>query len=197
MSLEAEEFQSLLWWIAGVNELRQHVAAPTGLVSILVVVDCRRQPDVPQPVSRTDDVSILVVVDCRRQHHRGAAIDRVAQVSILVVVDCRRQRRAATELYRRRSRFQSLLWWIAGVNKLDRAQSSDWNPVSILVVVDCRRQHLKGGFPVLHPYCFNPCCGGLQASTCPFAAAVAEFYVFQSLLWWIAGVNNAVVPSSQ
>ncbi len=37
--------------------------------------------------------------------------------------------------------------------------------------------------------CFNPCCGGLVASTSARAQSAAPVRVFQSLLWWIGRVN--------
>ena len=160
-------------------------------------------------------VSILVVVDCRRQRRPFPdcqASDR--QVSILVVVDCRRQPTVRTRpkprtkcfnpccgglqastgssgTWRRlRAMFQSLLWWIAGVNMMrgvvrqtravlfqsllwwiagvndDGARIAPLETVSILVVVDCRRQRGRGArFTPCRDPSFNPCCGGLQAST--------------------------------
>ena len=61
-------FQSLLWWIAVVNKSYCTPGHPSlHRVSILVVVDCSRQPGSGPARHRPSPVSILVVVDCSRQ----------------------------------------------------------------------------------------------------------------------------------
>ena len=123
-------------------------------------------------------------------------LDVQAWVSILVVVDRSRQPGAptmpgcATAI----CVFQSLLWWIGRVNG---------SPI--------RRQAAR------RPAGFNPCCGGLVASTvrrhlnapaeadvsilvvvdwsrqprCLQSWLIASCHRFQSLLWWIGRVNAA------
>ena len=166
--LHGDLFQSLLWWIAVVN----HPALIRGIlgvrVSILVVVDCSRQPSRPRPGIAERPVSILVVVDCSRQHanmSRGGSRCECfnpccgglqsstvrAWMRSAVTLDgfnpCCGGLQSSTGQTRRRVPircvgFQSLLWWIAVVNSALR--------------------------PLLRPAnasSFNPCCGGLQSST--------------------------------
>ncbi len=74
---------------------------------------------------------------------------------------------AGVQAGRASSMFQSLLWWIGRVNAhRDRLIRPLDPPVSILVVVDWSRQlamprTTRGG----PGFGFNPCCGGLVAST--------------------------------
>ena len=138
-------FQSLLWWIAVVNQAswrrcRHHEAM---FQSLLWWIGSR-QPGRYDSVTASVEVSILVVVDCSRQPICVGILDRMLDVSILVVVDCsRQQRRHRSDSHG--SAFQSLLWWIAVVNSDRAARPGDAHDrVSILVVVDCSRQ------PALH-----------------------------------------------
>ena len=85
-------FQSLLWWIAVVNRGSAEPSVRSCNVSILVVVDCSRQPRRATPCQATPCVSILVVVDCSRQlRPQSIPVAFASRVSILVVVDCSRQ----------------------------------------------------------------------------------------------------------
>ena len=203
----------MLWWIGRVNSpvpTDQHEPVE---VSILVVVDWSRQP---------------MVVELHRQF---------GGVSILVVVDWSRQPESATFAFPNLVRFQSLLWWIGRVNFLAARRTIAYYRVSILVVVDWSRQlgdrelPPRRGVPILvvvdrsrqprwptkrhaTDKCFNPCCGGLVASTESLGThgfrgrSVSILVVvdwsrqrgrpspksrsrsqFQSLLWWIGRVN--------
>ena len=116
-----------------------------------------------------------------------------SMVSILVVVDWSRQLRSASSVADVPSpRFQSLLWWIGRVNdgrawsgtldepcfnpccgglvastlRRSRSRSRLSAAVSILVVVDWSRQPGEvRPRSMVRRACFNPCCGGLVAST--------------------------------
>ena len=107
------------------------------------------------------------MVDRSRQRPMTIARARARQsVSILVVVDRSRQLRHARLVAPRGSMFQSLLWWIGRVN-----------------IVGLEAGH-RG------PASFNPCCGGLVASTAEVDRSVTSSNTgFQSLLWWIGRVN--------
>ena len=133
--------------------------------------------------------SLLWWIGSRQREHADGSISR-CEVSILVVVDCSRQPAAVIRPGRHRSWFQSLLWWIesstGSIARLGESAIDSFNPccgglqsstrlelgdrdgrygVSILVVVDCSRQ----------PDVDRPACGSA---------------LFQSLLWWIAVVND-------
>ena len=158
-------------------------------VSILVVVDWSRQPARGCGPGVRAGVSILVVVDwSRQQRARDSRSVAGREVSILVVVDWSRQRRIAAQPDD--VVFQSLLWWIGRVNPIELRMTRSLKAVSILVVVDRSRQRTdirtaivrRGMFQSLlwwigrvNPWArchsprrimgFNPCCGGLVAST--------------------------------
>ena len=171
-------------------------------------------PNIVRKLDRNAEVSILVVVDWSRQRRRRV-IDAIRKVSILVVVDWSRQPTTSGP-HGSWATFQSLLWWIGRVNSAACRSMDPRNRVSILVVVDWSRQP---GFPVgsltSDGDCFNPCCGGLVASTrrrhwfhrdeprvsilvvvdwsrqrVDSIAAIAGRLMFQSLLWWIGRVNR-------
>ena len=187
---KAKLFQSLLWWIAVVNEIKLSKRVLVSRVSILVVVDCSRQQAVDHGQQRIGHVSILVVVDCSRQRRTSPTwpIPRPG------FNPCCGGLQSSTGPYYakivREKAFQSLLWWIAVVNSrldLDRQSSkAGFNPccgglqsstsgwesrgsacqeVSILVVVDCSRQRRCERRRSRNSDSFNPCCGGLQSST--------------------------------
>ncbi len=84
--------------------------------------------------------------------------------------------------------FQSLLWWIGRVNAPIPVTCFDDQHVSILVVVDWSRQLARPERSACAGRGFNPCCGGLVASTDGRRVA-PESVAFQSLLWWIGRVN--------
>ena len=186
-------FQSLLWWIAVVNKPHTGEETLSQEVSILVVVDCSRQ----RPSSMTTGGPASGFNPCcgglqssTRSH--GGRRSPPARVSILVVVDCSRQLGPDRRVSMPPWMFQSLLWWIAVVNSPAPRPGQGRGRVSILVVVDCSRQldslkyvrllairfqsllwwiavvnrDRQGGADRPHPR-FNPCCGGLQSSTCP------------------------------
>ena len=186
-------------------------------VSILVVVDWLRQPSaVRGPAVRKDcfnpccgglaasttgissvpliaaNVSILVVVDWLRQHRDNVKVQ--AEVtgfqSLLWWIGCVNQSKndeAAGIIA-----FQSLLWWIGCVNPAGRNRPKDPGTVSILVVVDWLRQPRRRPWTTNRRTCFNPCCGGLAASTGEFTPLQMVVIPFQSLLWWIGCVNRVV-----
>ncbi len=139
-------FQSLLWWIAVVNDAVAAGVHEIAIVSILVVVDCSRQPRIASELelNRTK-VSILVVVDCSRQRRGGVDCgpDRFS-VSILVVVDCsRQQRRAEPVASRSRLGFNPCCGGLQSSTTFEARRVRCDRPVSILVVVDCSRQRLN------------------------------------------------------
>ena len=153
------------------------------------------EADIPRAVG----VSILVVVDWLRQHGPGTLFASLcAEVSILVVVDWLRQLEAPEILIGKRYL------------------------VSILVVVDWLRQ--PNTIPDLYRKsigCFNPCCGGLAASTFQRNTSVGTSHVsilvvvdwlrqrhksgssavavlrFQSLLWWIGSRQRVTRLSAE
>ncbi len=186
-------FQSLLWWIAVVNQ--RDVRLQTGVnilfQSLLWWIAVVNQPCTGE-ATLSREVSILVVVDCSRQrpsldnYRRGQR-----RVSILVVVDCSRQ---LDRHGGRRSRQPGFNPCCGGLQSSTRCPTGGSR---------CR------------PGCFNPCCGGLQSSTrraprpgqgsgrvsilvvvdCsrqPTASNMSDSVAirFQSLLWWIAVVNR-------
>ena len=211
-------FQSLLWWIGRVNSSGSVEHVNPVDVSILVVVDWSRQrqlsdamePDAIMfqsllwwigrvnasrpPRVRPRAVSILVVVDWSRQRPRPSRRWGPIGVSILVVVDWSRQRPPEQQYGSEPSMFQSLLWWIGRVNKtafypamrrVPQFQSLLWWIGRVnRELLPCRTQRVS----------FNPCCGGLVASTNISGSKPEDESVFQSLLWWIGRVNLASDP---
>ncbi len=186
-------FQSLLWWIAVVNRVDGDLAELSDRVSILVVVDWQ---------SSTDDASTVhrVIASCFNPCCGGLAVVNTR----VDAIGCRSrecfnpccgglQSSTASMIDATGSEFQSLLWWIAVVNRMTRSdrrircfnpccgglQSSTrsrsashvpGDAVSILVVVDCSRQLRPCGLTATMSRCFNPCCGGLQSSTWPIGS---------------------------
>ena len=162
--------------------------------------------------------SILVVVDWSRQHRDRRLVPGRELVSILVVVDWSRQPLAdPVERPGLTAMFQSLLWWIGRVNisSIETSygalgfQSLLWwigrvntaapsrgvsQTVSILVVVDWSRQQHSSVVARTAGDRFNPCCGGLVASTTPAKyRSMQDGLLFQSLLWWIGRVNESAL----
>ena len=177
-------FQSLLWWIGRVNGGRmtcmECIAGGFnpccgGLVASTTHSGSRRSPSfnpccgglvasTRRLAHECNDVSILVVVDWSRQQ-RSSPAELGQHVSILVVVDWSRQ--LGPSWIAATIGFQSLLWWIGRVNR-ECQRPLGRCPVSILVVVDWSRQPtLRAGSHGRIEPCFNPCCGGLVASTAP------------------------------
>ncbi len=162
-------------------------------------------------------VSILVVVDWSRQPAgRGWPASRYSRFQSLLWWIGRVNARLHARDDRTTHRFQSLLWWIGRVNRSLEGRDEVQGHVSILVVVDWSRQHhgrdrrepgdARGFNPCcgglvastsssVAPHdrpaqCFNPCCGGLVASTANAMRLVVNQVLFQSLLWWIGRVNT-------
>ena len=167
-------FQSLLWWIAGVNPARARVPVARArsfnpCCGGLQASTVEREPD------RLGRAGFNPCCGGLQASTPAARADR---------------RWAGTG-------FQSLLWWIAGVNTWCTRRSPTGRVVSILVVVDCRRQPVLAGAVGPVVVGFNPCCGGLQASTQKAFRELPNRLAFQSLLWWIAGVNSAPASKSQ
>ena len=162
-------FQSLLWWIGRVNTLR---------FSTLLAIRMLFQ-SLLWWIGRVNTGML-----CRRGLE--------GWVSILVVVDWSRQLVAIAAAPMVPLLFQSLLWWIGRVNGQSFMAHQLRSRVSILVVVDWSRQRpgAAGQLPGIRG--FNPCCGGLVASTPDSRSGRLSLPPFQSLLWWIGRVNRSL-----
>ncbi len=160
-------FQSLLWWIGRVNPKDRLVARlkHSPFQSLLWWIG-RVNEEVQGLTAEQLAFQSLLWWIGRVNRDDLRHCDPRDRVSILVVVDWSRQREAAqTRAERRRT-------------------------VSILVVVDWSRQPPTASRTPRQRCCFNPCCGGLVASTSGAAAARRSPPRFQSLLWWIGRVNK-------
>ena len=180
----------MLWWIGCVNGFAPATPQAGHHVSILVVVDWLRQP--------TSRIPRCSAWRCFNPCCGGLA----ASTS------------PSNAAPARKSRFQFLLWWIGCVNRGESDLAGPGDQVSILVVVDWLRQpsqralnpEIRTGFQSLLWWIgcvncagetdgiraesgFNPCCGGLAASTGLGRRADRAGLRFQSLLWWIGCVN--------
>ena len=145
-------FQSLLWWIGRVNSdapwttrCGPDVGFNPCCGGLVASTPCDRRA-----ACKLMAVSILVVVDWSRQHGRRSVSNDILAA------------------------FQSLLWWIGRVNRIGRGRQSPaparfqsllwWiGRVNTITVGICDR----AGRPS-----FNPCCGGLVASTSRFGRPV-------------------------
>ena len=163
----------MLWWIGCVNHRGLGPVDRPGPVSILVVVDWLRQhptdPTAKVPLGMFQ--SLLWWIGCVNAESAGTVLDAGGLVSILVVVDWLRQDLDAIVADLPYMRFQSLLWWIGCVNSV----SSRSNLL------------ISAGF--------NPCCGGLAASTSLGAApgCRADVSILVVVDWlrqrWVSGVT--------
>ncbi len=165
-------FQSLLWWIGRVNALALREAGKyfPGFQSLLWWIGrVNSEPSSASWTQRPRFQSLLWWIG-RVNAGEIELIDAIRKVSILVVVDWSRQPTIFRGHHGSRATFQSLLWWIGRVNKC--------------------------GFPIQWTLAssFNPCCGGLVASTGFPWFLTSHRRLFQSLLWWIGRVNKAQAP---
>ncbi len=167
-------------------------------VSILVVVDWSRQLSCQRIArGRAHGVSILVVVDWSRQRRYRAQPRRIdVPFQSLLWWIGRVNTSFAGSKTTSLAKFQSLLWWIGRVNDLrktfPRSTATCFNPCCGGLVASTSSDHLgqRGA------QCFNPCCGGLVASTATRGRGGARHArLFQSLLWWIGRVNSTMWPS--
>ncbi len=234
-------FQSLLWWIGRVNIGSCRSSIARRIVSILVVVDWSRQLESGIGVNGgyVPFQSLLWWIGRVNRRPRGQG-SREVGVSILVVVDWSRQHVAEGLGHQLLDRFQSLLWWIGRVNprsptlspSIATFQSLLWWIGRVNALPGPKRSSAHAQFQSLLWWigrvnvsvtgqiipcgsCFNPCCGGLVASTGavafegdPMSNHVSILVVvdwsrqrvdlaaingtgqrFQSLLWWIGRVN--------